>query len=150
VNGLLPPPERPGSVAVRADDIALGCLGQDSLTPARPIRRVTPVDFAAESRWSKSIAHGGKERRQSAQGTSRNRSSSRAWSRHRFRRWARPGDRPTGLAAANRLAWRSRVRTRWQFAQTMSHFAASAISTFEGLSMARPAVRRNAFVDASR
>jgi hypothetical protein len=45
--------------------------------PARPTSLVTPMTFRSASRWSKSMAHGGNRRPQSAHGRSRSRSRSR-------------------------------------------------------------------------
>ena len=76
--------ERPDAVAVRADDIALGCLGQD-------VRRSRPADQSRDALiWNS--AHGGRSPSRTA-GTGR-----------RNRRTARRADRSsTGRAIAN---WR--------------------------------------------
>ncbi len=54
--------------------------------PARPTMAITRCDFAAGSRWSKSMANGENLRPQSMHGTFRSSRSTRACSRQRLRR----------------------------------------------------------------
>jgi hypothetical protein len=116
--------------------------------PARPIILVTADRLLVGSRWSKSIAHGGKRWLQSAHGRSRSTSSRRAWARHRSRLWPSPTEVPGG--DAGRAVCRRHVRIRWQLAHTTSHFDASASSAVRERSMAPPEVSRNAFSVPSR
>jgi hypothetical protein len=116
--------------------------------PVRPTIRVTADRLDAGSRWSKSIAAGGNRPLQSAHGTSRNVSRWRAWDRQSLRL----GGEVLGLSGVTDRLWACRrwVRIRWQLAQTMSHFAASARSTVTGRSIAPPDVSRNDLTVPSR
>ncbi len=134
-------------MAVRTHDIALGGLRQDT-------RYASPADHACyalvlnggvqvvEVHHARAESLGAVRARNIPETIEKARLCPQA-DRFRSRYFEDPGD----LLLRE---WRCRVRSRWQFAHTTSHFATSAMSRGVAISIARPVITLNDLVAGSR